>query len=535
MPVLAGWLTGEQVPPEIIDQTLTAMGEVLGRYGGTHARNVQAGAGLATYADTAYSMQHSSEPPVLDWVPDRRTLVYRRPLSGMHPLYFIEDWPAEGNLLFASEVKALFAVGVPRRLHLPALTALLRYGFIPAPWTIFKGIQVVPAGSILRWQRAKTVVNHATDFRFDAPSDASSLSQNDPEQFISRFRDACTAQLPTHEQLVALASGGHASALTALFTAQQSMVPFTITSFGYRKSLNAKAWSDAQRVATACERPFLAVVGVDEPNFWPTTLTTQESPSVDTRSLALHQLLHTVAAETGARVAMSGLGANTFFGPTMPGSTQSITDVGPDDILNWYSHSIIASSGQHKAQLWSPEAAQSIQQEEPWEETLHARKIARRAAQFADAQRRILYLDLHLRLPDLLVGPLQQLGTQERLIVRSPFLAPSITEDLLQLATTAEETRASFLAHLVQRSIPDAPLKPTKLPLTLPTKSFTAIDNSELLQQTLSPAALQATNIFAPDTVDALLKKASGKTAPRELLLVFTTQLLYQLFSLEGW
>ena len=175
MPILAGWLTGEQVPQEVIEQVLGSMGAVLGRHGGQPARSVQAGAGILAVADPAFATRQRVEPPVLDWSADRRTLVYRRPLSGAHPLYYIEDWPAQGNLVFASEIKALFAVGVPRRLHLPALAALLRYGFIPAPWTAFQDIHVVPAGSILRWQRAHTVVNTAIDHHFDdplAPADA---------------------------------------------------------------------------------------------------------------------------------------------------------------------------------------------------------------------------------------------------------------------------------------------------------------------------------------------------------------------------
>ena len=167
MPVLAGWLTGEQVPTESIEQTLGAMEAVLAINGGLPARIVQPGMGLITFSDTAHAMQHNDEPPVLDWVPDRRTFVYRRPLSGLHPLYYIEDWPAQGNLLFASEIKALLVVGHARELHVAALEALLRIGFIPAPWTIFKGISVVPAGSILRWQHAKTVVGPSTDFRFE--------------------------------------------------------------------------------------------------------------------------------------------------------------------------------------------------------------------------------------------------------------------------------------------------------------------------------------------------------------------------------
>ncbi len=168
MPVLAGWLTGEQVPLETIEQTVKQMEQVLSVHGGEPARIIQPGMGLITFADASHAMQQNDEAPVLDWVPDRRTFVYRRPLSGAHVLYYVEDWPAQGNLLFASEIKALLAVGVARELRLGALDALLRFGFIPAPWTAFKRISVVPAGSLLRWQHAKTVVNHAVDFRIES-------------------------------------------------------------------------------------------------------------------------------------------------------------------------------------------------------------------------------------------------------------------------------------------------------------------------------------------------------------------------------
>src|SRR5690348_5227808 len=212
MPILAGWLTGEQVPQDIIQQTLLTMEEALGAHGGAPARTVQPGAGLVAYSDPAYAMQHNDEPAVLDWVPDRRTLVYRRPLSGLHPLYYIENWPAEGNLLFASEIKALLAVGVPRRLHLPALDALLRYGFIPAPWTIFKDIFVVPAGSILRWQHAKTIINHSTDYHLDEPLAPAHVE----DQLHTLLDESVARMLPPHEQLDALTGGGNSSALSIL-------------------------------------------------------------------------------------------------------------------------------------------------------------------------------------------------------------------------------------------------------------------------------------------------------------------------------
>ncbi len=261
MPTLAGWLTGEQVSQEIIAQTLTTMSDLLGRHGGQLARTIQAGMGLIAFSDPSYAMQHNDDPPVLDWVPDRRTLVYRRPLSGAHPLYYVENWPAQGNLLFASEIRALLEVGVPRRLHIAALNALLRYGFIPAPWTAFKDIRVVPAGSILRWQRTKLVVNASTDYRLDEPFTAKDAH----EQVQTLLNEATAGILPPHDQLVALTGGETSSALTALLAAQQTTTPFTIATLGYTKRATTKGWKQAEQIAIICQHPFLEIGGVDQP------------------------------------------------------------------------------------------------------------------------------------------------------------------------------------------------------------------------------------------------------------------------------
>ncbi|MBO0780238.1 MAG: hypothetical protein J2P37_15545, partial [Ktedonobacteraceae bacterium] len=216
MPTLAGWLTGEQTPQETIEQVLAALQTALEHNGGEPTQTLHPGAGLVAFADPAYALPHSSEPPVLDWTPDRHTLVYRRPLSGLHPLYYIENWPAPGNLLFASEIKALLALGVPRRLRLAALDALWRYGFIPAPWTAFQDINIVPAGSLLRWQRGKTLVNAFTDYHLDEASTGSETL----DQLSALLDEASVELLPAHDQIIAFSGGGMHSALAMLLAAQ---------------------------------------------------------------------------------------------------------------------------------------------------------------------------------------------------------------------------------------------------------------------------------------------------------------------------
>ena len=528
MPTVAGWLTGEQVPQEVIEQTLNAMGTILGRHGGQVARTIHSGAGLIAFPDQAYAMTQNTDPPVLDWVPDRRTMVYRRPLSGAHALYYVENWPAQGNLLFASEIKALLAVGVPRRLHLPAIDVLLRYGFIPAPWTAFQNIHVVPAGSILRWQRAQTVVNHATDYQVDE-----SLSPADAADQLYTLLDETTASLlPPHEELVALSGGDTASALTIALAAQHTKTPFSVASIGYKKG----DWTEAKRIASACKHPFLEITGVDSPEYWVATIAGLEAPSVDSIPLALHQLLHTTASETGARVAISGLGAEIIVGKAMPQfiSTpdQTHTQATLEETLHWYSQTASAHSPTG-AEIWSQDATQLIQQAEPWEELLHARKLARRASQLPHIWQQWHYLDLHLRLPDLHVSTAQQLATAERMVVRSPYLHTDVMNMFMRLPTMLDDgtSRDTILTTLLQRSRLHTRTIQPFASLVAPTASLLCLSDFELLQQTLSPEALQATGIFNPEAVQALLRQRERGRAPRELVLMFTTQLLCQLFE----
>ncbi len=532
MPTLAGWLTGEQVPEETIDQALLAMGEVLGQHGGEPGRMVQPGMGLITFSDAAYSVQRNDEPPVLDWVPERRTLVYRRPLSGMHALYYITDWPAQGNLLFASEIKALFALGVPRRLHLAALDALARYGFITAPWTAFKDIFVVPAGSILRWQRAKTIVNHATDYHLDEPQAAS----DDLAGRLHALLDAATTGLlPTHDQFIALSGGGSASALTTALAAQHTSAPFSIVTIGYKKYNAARVWKAAEGIAATCKRPFLAITGLDQPEFWAATISGLEAPVVDTRALALHQLLHTASVETGARVAMSSLGARILFDTLAPENDPGAEGPELPYILRRYGEALQPLNGVNTALLWSAEAARMIAQEEPWEESLHARKLARRAEGCADRRQGWYYLDLHLRLPDHAVHAAQQLAVQERMVVRSPYLHAGVIDLLTRLPANLDDgtPKRALLPLLARRSIPDDAPTERQSSLTAPARSLTRPADSELLREMLSPPALRERGIFAPEAVKRLLQRKPDASTQRALLLAFTTQLLCHLFDVE--
>ncbi len=202
-------------------------------------------------------------------------------------------------------------------------------------------------------------------------------------------------------------------------------------------------------------------------------------------------------------------------------------------MLSWYSQTLHTKSGKGGSRLWSKDAAISLQQEEPWEDSLQARKLARHAAQFSEKRQGWYYLDLHLRLPDYVVNMAQQLAMQESLAVRSPYLNTHVMDMLTRLPAALQDGTAkdSLLTLLAQRYIPDSVETQSKLPLIAPTASLFKVADSDLLRQTLSTEALQAIGIFDPLVVKGLLEKKRDEAALRELLLVFTTQLLCQLFG----
>ncbi len=528
MPTLAGWLTGQQVSQEIIAQTLRAMSDVLGRHGGEKLQTISAGAGLVSFADSAYTTSY--EPAVLDWAAERRTFTYHRPLSGLHPLYYILDWPDQGNLLFASEIKALFAAGVPRKWHLAALDTLLQQGFIPAPWTAFKDIQVVPAGSTLRWQHAHLLLNQVDTYDLAAQSTTA-----EPTIELARaLQQAIQQQLPSHDQLATLTSGDIPSLLPSILASQASTRPFTVAMVSQRKSSRAKVWRNAETVAATYDKPFLAITAMTQPEYWISTLVETETPALDMRPCVIHQLLHTLFEETGTRVALTGLGAHTLLGTTINQflSTSSTEASEQDNTLRFY-QSIMGTREENSLSPWSGDVQQALSQQAPWSETLHARRLQRRASQFSTVQQAMHYLDLHLRLPDLLVQPFQHIATQEHMTLRSPYLHPGVTTPLLRLATqldTTEQKNALWptllqhtFPHRLQPSEP-APLRLSAAPISL---------DSPLLQQLLSDEQVHATGLFDPEFVHALLDTNQFEHMADLFLFVLTTQALAQLFGIS--
>lgn len=96
------------------------------------------------------------------WDRPRRRLVLVRDRLGIKPLYY--TILRDGTLVFGSELKALVVhPGVRRELEPRALDLFLTLEYVPAPWSILKGIKKLPAGHKLVYQDGRFLVEKYWD------------------------------------------------------------------------------------------------------------------------------------------------------------------------------------------------------------------------------------------------------------------------------------------------------------------------------------------------------------------------------------
>ena len=84
------------------------------------------------------------------WDLRSRELFLARDPYGIKPLYYSA---VEGGLIFASQVKALVASGlISTEPESAGVAGFYLWGSVPEPWTLYRGVYSVPAGSWLRVQ-----------------------------------------------------------------------------------------------------------------------------------------------------------------------------------------------------------------------------------------------------------------------------------------------------------------------------------------------------------------------------------------------
>jgi len=168
---------------------------------------------------------------------NEHTLYLARDRVGKKPLYY--GW-VNGHFVFGSELKALKAFpGFSPRIDRQALTAYLRYNYIPAPYSIYSDVFKLPPASLLAlkladiarkslqisayWSLKQEIIKKGTcDF-----------TESEAEiEFERLLRDAVRKRMVSDVPLGAFLSGGIDSSLVVALMQQESSRPVKTFSIG---------------------------------------------------------------------------------------------------------------------------------------------------------------------------------------------------------------------------------------------------------------------------------------------------------------
>jgi asparagine synthase (glutamine-hydrolysing) len=140
---------------------------------------------LHLYEDVGLDCVHRlrGEFAMVLWDERNRTLVAVRDRFGIKPLFYA--WH-EGALYLASEVKALFAAGVPARWDVDSLSHVVECGGHQAR-TLYDGVGQVPPGHYLLATDRHVQVHQYWDFDYSAAAD---VRPRPVEEYRAEFREA---------------------------------------------------------------------------------------------------------------------------------------------------------------------------------------------------------------------------------------------------------------------------------------------------------------------------------------------------------
>ncbi|MDE1924057.1 MAG: asparagine synthase (glutamine-hydrolyzing) [Gammaproteobacteria bacterium] len=144
------------------------------------------------------------------WDRRRRRLLLARDRLGIKPLYYrlLPD-----GIAFASELKALLVLGTPE-VDRSAVRDYLLHTYVPAPKTIYRGIEKLPAGHSLCWEDGRVRVE-----RWWSPS--AELAARSEADTLGMLDEVLRTVVPAHTlsdvPVGVFLSGGIDSALTAYY------------------------------------------------------------------------------------------------------------------------------------------------------------------------------------------------------------------------------------------------------------------------------------------------------------------------------
>ncbi len=239
------------------------------------------------------------------------SLFIARDRYGVKPLHLYRDGD---KLLFASEIKSLLALGVPRKLDVESLHAYLHLGYLPGPASIFKKVRKMEPGTYLFIRKGKVMRKRWYKIPYDPKKVARNTSSYEDQQkkLVNLMDDAVARRLVADVPLGAFLSGGiDSSVIVAL--ASRHTPHLNTFSIGYKDEPFFDETKYANLVAEKYKtnHTVFSLSNDDLYEHLQGVLDYFDEPFADPSALPVYILCHHTRQK--ATVALSGDGADELF------------------------------------------------------------------------------------------------------------------------------------------------------------------------------------------------------------------------------
>jgi asparagine synthase (glutamine-hydrolysing) len=289
--------------------------EGLEQRGHTYASRTDSETILHLYEERGLDFVHELEGDyaIALWDADREQLVLARDRAGVKPLYFYQQG---GRFLFASEIKAILEhPAVTPEVNEEALYHYLTFVTTPAPQTLFRGVQKLPAGHMLVVNRDG--VARMTQY-WDALPPVSPIVRTEKEHqanILELLRASIKKRMMADVPFGVFLSGGVDSSANVALMSELIRQPVRTFTVGFHDTDELNELESARAISKRFETNHHEVmIGREEmQKFLPELVFHQDEPIADPVCVPLYYVSK-LARETGTIVVQVGEGSDEIFG-----------------------------------------------------------------------------------------------------------------------------------------------------------------------------------------------------------------------------
>lgn len=482
------------------------------------------------------------------WDEDKDSLWLFRDRTGMKPLYYTVH---KGRLLFASEIKSFLAdPDFPRRINERGLYDYLSFLTVPAPHTMFEGVYKLPAGHMMKVQNG-----HLSEpARYWDVFDNVTISNKPESQLIDDVLDKLDECVKSHlisdVPVGVFLSGGIDSSTNAALFSRHAPGRVKAFSIGYEDDDKLSSYKNefayARRVANDlnCDYYERSLTQDDFIDFLPKLVRHQDEPIADPVCVPLYYVSK-LARDNGVIVAQVGEGSDELFcgydswmtflkldrwnrhpvpgllkqmgvqmlraaGKGYSGYTEYLRR-GANGLPVFWSGAEAFYEAQKKS-LLTPEFTARLGDRTSWDVLRPIYDDFLKAAPDTSALNWMTYVDLKLRLPELLLMRVDKMAMSVSLEGRVPFLDHEFVEMAMRIPAslkTKDGINKFVLKQAVRGVIPDEIIDRKKQGFGAPVYDWFMDRLGAMARQEISAFNAEM-NIFSNDYLERLYSESDG-------------------------